>query len=221
MLEAAKTKHEEDFWGSSGHILNNDTQRQRKESSQITTKKGENINKHCDTEETTTNSRTITKITQTPTNINTDTETDNSLLTKNTHLSEPKIWREDSWKDFPIQQQPVYTDIPSLYSDLQTLKNSKLTTTKNIRNLKNQLKNVSTSDRWFVIIAGDCSEPMKESDSFSVYSKCALLNYLSYIIENRFNKKSVLIGRMAGQFAKPRSSDYEIINNSKKYYYLR
>ncbi|CCO50242.1 putative phospho-2-dehydro-3-deoxyheptonate aldolase [Vibrio nigripulchritudo SOn1] len=63
--------------------------------------------------------------------------------------------------------------------------------------------------------AGDCAERFKDSDEKNVVNKLALLNELSSYFSLLVNKETVTVGRIAGQFAKPRSNIFEMVGSKK------
>lgn len=125
-------------------------------------------------------------------------------------------WSLSSWEKYPISQQPKYSNSDELKSVLNELKqqNRGVTTIEEIDNLRDELKLVS-ENKSMLIIAGDCSEPIEENDEKTINTKCAFLDYLSTLLYLKYRKRVTVIGRIAGQYAKPRSSELENINGGK------
>ena len=118
-------------------------------------------------------------------------------------------WQPETWRKLPIQQQPNYEDKESLTKTLQYLKKlPPLVTVSEVEKLQAQLSEVCLGNA-FLLQGGDCAE------SFAEFSKDNLLRYFRVILQMTValiygtGKPVVKIGRIAGQFAKPRSSDYE------------
>lgn len=129
-------------------------------------------------------------------------------------------WTPTSWEGLKVSQQPVYSNIEDANTqlDLISQESDGITEYKNIESLRELLKQVNNNES-LLLIAGDCSEPFEESDANIVDLKCALLNYLAFLLYNKYNKKVLILGRIAGQYAKPRTNDYEIVDSAKLYCY--
>lgn len=120
-----------------------------------------------------------------------------------------KNWKVDSWRAFPIKQQPQYPDAKKLQSverDLQT--RAALVHPIEIRDLKKKLAKVCEG-KAFLLQGGDCAE------SFAEFSEANLRSYFRVILQMTValmygaGKPVVKVGRIAGQFSKPRSDDFE------------
>jgi len=121
-------------------------------------------------------------------------------------------WTPDSWRGFPIRQQPTYPDPAKLAAVEGRLKGyPPLVFAGEARRLKAQLAEAAAG-RAFLLQAGDCAESFAEfhpdniRDTFRVFLQMAVM--LTY----GANCPVVKVGRMAGQFAKPRSADTEVQN---------
>jgi 3-deoxy-7-phosphoheptulonate synthase len=124
----------------------------------------------------------------------------------------PDLWSLDSWKSKTPYQIPVYPDPQSLHSVVSQLGTlPPLVFGGEVYNLRELLGQV-TQGKAFIIQGGDCAESFAEfnedmiRDTFRVFLQMGVI--LSFVGE----KKVIKIGRCAGQFAKPRSADYEIID---------
>lgn len=125
-----------------------------------------------------------------------------------------EAWSIDSWKKYQISQQPKYLDQTKVDEVINLLeKQEKLITT--FEQVDNLNKELSSIEDKFIIMAGDCAEPIDDKDEKIVNKKLAFLNLIGEILSLKYNKKVILLGRMAGQYAKPRSSDTETINEGK------
>lgn len=123
-----------------------------------------------------------------------------------------KEWSLSSWRNFPIQQQPVYDD-PSALTAAEAKLHSfpPLTTSWEARDLKRELA-AAAEGKAFLLQGGDCAE------SFAEFSETNLRNFLRVLLQMTMalmygaGSPVVKVGRIAGQFAKPRSGDTETIN---------
>ena len=120
-------------------------------------------------------------------------------------------WSVDSWRNFPIKQQPEYPD-PSVLVDVEAglKKLPALTNAIEARNLKSDLAKAAEG-KAFVLQGGDCAE------SFAEFSETNLKNFFRVMLQMTMalmygaGCPVVKIGRVAGQFAKPRSTGTEVI----------
>ncbi|KAL4946660.1 hypothetical protein BDV06DRAFT_231752 [Aspergillus oleicola] len=133
-------------------------------------------------------------------------------MTTNTTESEP--WTPKSWASKPITQDVTYpsSTTSQLQSSLSKLsKLPPLVTTHEIANLKKSLKNVALG-KAFVLQGGDCAELFDYCNMEMIEAKVKLLLQMSLVLIWGANMPVVRIARIAGQFAKPRSSPMETIN---------
>lgn len=124
-------------------------------------------------------------------------------------------WSLESWKNFEILQQPTYENVDIYNINLQKLSNlPSLVFSGETRLLQSELNDIDNNDK-FILQIGDCSESFNDCNGPKIHNYLRLFLQMSKIIE--FNNKAdvIKIGRIAGQYAKPRSSDFEIINNIK------
>lgn len=111
------------------------------------------------------------------------------------------------------KQNPSWPNIEyykEVIQDLQTYPN--LVFPNEIINLKNELKEVSIGTK-FIIQGGDCAETFKNFSDQVIKNKLKILLQMSAIIQFTTNKKVINIGRIAGQYIKPRSELFETRNN--------
>ncbi|KAL4922552.1 DAHP synthetase [Aspergillus aurantiobrunneus] len=121
-------------------------------------------------------------------------------------------WSPKSWTAKPIKQDVVYDDAAGVQSALEKLeKLPPLVTTNEIANLKKSLKNVALG-KAFVLQGGDCAELFDYCNQDMIEAKVKLLLQMSLVLIWGANMPVVRIARIAGQFAKPRSSPMETIN---------
>jgi len=122
-------------------------------------------------------------------------------------------WHVNSWRNFPIKQQPQYPDKTQLNAvELELQKRAALVHPIEIRDLKKKLAKV-TEGKAFLLQGGDCAE------SFAEFSEANLRSYFRVILQMTValmygaGKPVVKVGRIAGQFSKPRSDDFEKIGD--------
>lgn len=121
-------------------------------------------------------------------------------------------WSPNSWRSFPIKQQPTYQDQKALESVEKELGSyPPLIFAGEARDLKTQLAKAGRGEA-FIIQGGDCAESFSDFDAESIKNLFKLLLQMSVVMTYSSGKPIVKIGRIAGQFAKPRSSDLEEID---------
>lgn len=124
-------------------------------------------------------------------------------------LSSRQPWAPGSWLAKPAAQQPVYPDPERLHSVLRHLaKLPPLVTSWEIENLKQQLAAATRGER-FLLQGGDCSEDFEDCESSAIASKLKILLQMSLVLVQGGKKRVIRLGRFAGQYAKPRTSDTE------------
>lgn len=125
------------------------------------------------------------------------------------------IWTKNSWKNFPIKQQPIYENkalLDSTTARLATL--PPLVFAGEARSLKNELAN-ATLGKSFLLQGGDCAESFANYRATNIRDMFKVILQMAVVLTFAGGKSVVKIGRIAGQFAKPRSSDYEEVNGVK------
>jgi 3-deoxy-7-phosphoheptulonate synthase len=122
-------------------------------------------------------------------------------------------WTPASWRNFPIQQQPQYTDAEALNRVEQQLGNlPPLVFAGEARALKRQLAE-TTQGKAFLLQGGDCAESFAEFNAGNIRDTFKVLLQMAVVLTFAGSCPVVKVGRMAGQFAKPRSADSETIDN--------
>ncbi len=118
-------------------------------------------------------------------------------------------WNPKSWKHKATLQQPTYENA-SLLQEVETnlQKSAPLVTIHEIQNLKRDIKTAMNNEA-FVLQAGDCAEVFRETSENTIQKYHTLMCFMSIVMSDISNKPIVRIGRVAGQYAKPRSSDME------------
>ena len=116
-----------------------------------------------------------------------------------------------SWRNFPIQQQPSYPDQDQLQQVEASLgKLPPLVFAQEIRDLKQNLGEVSTG-QGFLLQGGDCAESFTDFSANRIRDTFKVLLQMAVVLTYAGRRPVTKIARVAGQFAKPRSADYEEI----------
>ena len=124
-----------------------------------------------------------------------------------------KNWSPNSWRDFPIKQQPTYPNLDELKAVEQELKSyPPLIFAGEARRLKEKLAAAGRGEA-FLIQGGDCAESFSEFHADNIRDTFKALMQMAVVMTYAGGVPVVKVGRMSGQFAKPRSQDTEIINN--------
>ena len=124
-------------------------------------------------------------------------------------------WNLESWQKCPIEQRPGWTNHALITSTISTIKQNPPLVFKNeILLLKDRLKD-AYNNQDYIIQGGDCAETFADFNSELIKNKLNILLQMSVVLSYGTSKKTIRIGRIAGQFAKPRTKSTEIINNIK------
>ncbi len=118
-------------------------------------------------------------------------------------------WHPASWQSRPAAQQASYPDQAALdraVSDLSRL--PPIVTSWEIDGLKDHIAKAQRGEA-FVLQGGDCAETFDECTSENIVAKLKILLQMSLVMLYGLKKPVVRVGRMAGQYAKPRSADTE------------
>lgn len=124
----------------------------------------------------------------------------------------PHTWTPESWRAKPIQQQPSYPDAAHLARVEQTLAGyPPLVFAGEARELRRQFAEVSEG-RAFLLQGGDCAESFAEFSTFKIRDTFKVLLQMAIVMTFAAGCPVVKVGRMAGQFAKPRSANDETLD---------
>lgn len=126
--------------------------------------------------------------------------------------TEQKNWTKSSWQKFTALQQPTWPDhvaVDKVLRNLATL--PPLVFAGEIRSLKALLAKAVTGDA-FLLQGGDCSENFSHVTAPNIRETLKVLLQMAVVLTYAGGKPVVKVGRIAGQFAKPRSSDTETID---------
>lgn len=118
-------------------------------------------------------------------------------------------WSRSSWRGLRSPHIPEYPDPEALRAVEDTLKNyPPLVFAGEVRQLKAELARVADGD-GFILQAGDCAETFADFNTFNVRDTFRLMLQMALILTFVGEKPVTRIGRVAGQFAKPRSNATE------------
>jgi 3-deoxy-7-phosphoheptulonate synthase len=118
-------------------------------------------------------------------------------------------WNPGSWRNYPALQQATYPDAEALSAALAKLQElPPLVTSWEILSLKEQIAEAQAGKRFF-LQGGDCAESFNEVCSPLITNRLKVLLQMSLALVHGLQMPVVRIGRFAGQYAKPRSSDME------------
>ncbi|EOI0449291.1 class II 3-deoxy-7-phosphoheptulonate synthase [Campylobacter jejuni] len=119
------------------------------------------------------------------------------------------MWTKNSWKNYPIKQQPIYPDQEEMNRVLARLeKLPPLVFAGEVRNLQKSLARVCKKEA-FLLQGGDCAESFENFGAVNIRDMFKILLQMAIVLTFAGGCPVIKIGRIAGQFAKPRSSDFE------------
>ncbi len=122
------------------------------------------------------------------------------------------IWTPDSWRKLPIQQQPTYKDqqlLKQVESQIQSY--PPLVFAAETRELHRQLGEVANG-RGFILQGGDCAESFNDFNAANIRDTFKVMLQMAIVLTFGGKVPVTKIARVAGQYAKPRSSDFEEID---------
>ena len=118
-------------------------------------------------------------------------------------------WKPDSWRQKTARQQVVYPDQAALQRVVEDMaKLPPLVTSWEVEALKGSLAAAARGDA-FLLQGGDCAESFDDCNSDKIANKLKILLQMSVVLIHGTRKPVVRVGRIAGQYAKPRSSAEE------------
>lgn len=120
-------------------------------------------------------------------------------------------WNPHSWQRFPAEQQPAYDEPSELEAALARLRRlPPLVVPEEVDRLRSLLAEAATGRR-FLLQGGDCAEQFKDCAPEAIAGKLRVLLQMSVALTHGGRKPVVRVGRIAGQFAKPRSKATEMV----------
>src|SRR5437763_7668177 len=124
-------------------------------------------------------------------------------------------WSPDSWRERTALQQPEWPDAVAAAAALGRLKASPpLVFAGEARELRDALARV-IEGRAFLLQAGDCVESFNELSTIRIREKLKIMLQMSAVLTYGATLPVVKVGRIAGQYAKPRSDLYEIVGGEE------
>jgi len=120
-----------------------------------------------------------------------------------------QAWSPNSWRSFPADQQVVYDDAAALNDAIRRVRRMPpIATSWEIEKLKAQLAAAGRGER-FLLQGGDCNERFVDCESHIIDAKLKILLMMSAVLTWGGGRPVVRVGRIAGQYAKPRSEPTE------------
>jgi 3-deoxy-7-phosphoheptulonate synthase len=131
------------------------------------------------------------------------------------HILSVYSWTKSSWRTKVIRQIPEYKDKEKLKIYENLLNNvTPLVFAGECDNLQEELAKISCG-QGFLLMGGDCSESFKDFSTEKVRDTYRLILQMGMILTFGSGLPTTKIARIAGQFAKPRSEEFETINNNQ------
>ncbi|CAN5622234.1 3-deoxy-7-phosphoheptulonate synthase class II [soil metagenome] len=124
-----------------------------------------------------------------------------------------QTWAPSSWRDRPAGQQPEWPDADGLDRALKQIESyPPLVFAGEARSLQASLAEVAVGNA-FLLQAGDCAESFEEFSAVNIREKLRVILQMAVVLTYSMGVPVVKVGRMAGQFAKPRSSANERVGD--------
>jgi 3-deoxy-7-phosphoheptulonate synthase len=121
------------------------------------------------------------------------------------------VWNPHSWQSFPSVQQPEYLDPSAVETALARLRRlPPLVSANEVERLRGMLAEAAMGRR-FLLQGGDCAEQFKDCQPEVITDKLRVLLQMSVVLTHSGRRPVIRVGRIAGQYAKPRSSPMERI----------
>jgi len=124
-------------------------------------------------------------------------------------------WTPSSWQAFPAVQQPNWPDAAHLDGALKQIASfPPLVFAGEARSLQAALGQVASGNA-FLLQAGDCAESFEEFTAVNIREKLRVILQMAVMLTYSMGVPVVKVGRIAGQFAKPRSNDTEMVDGNE------
>lgn len=121
----------------------------------------------------------------------------------------PSFWTPDSWTARPAKHLPEYDDFAELNRVTEALSGYvPLVQAEGVRRLKKELARAAAGEA-LLLQAGDCAESFAEFNAENIQATLHSIQQMAGVMSAAANLPVTKIGRIAGQFAKPRSDDFE------------
>lgn len=126
----------------------------------------------------------------------------------------PGTWSPERWRGLPIRQQPVWPDAAALASvEARLRRTPPLVFAGEARRLRARLAR-ACEGRAFLLQGGDCAESFAEFHPDTIRDTFRVLLQMAIVLTYGARLPVVKVGRLAGQFAKPRSADTETVDDT-------
>ena len=126
------------------------------------------------------------------------------------------LWQPRSWQNHPVAQQPEWESEDALRAVTEQLgRLPGLVGAREIESLKQQIADAGLGRR-FILQGGDCAERFQDCREDVIRDKMRILLQMSLVIGYAGRRPVIPIGRMAGQYAKPRSESHEVTGDGIK-----
>lgn len=124
-----------------------------------------------------------------------------------------KNWTPSSWQGFPAAQQPAWPDENELTNALKQIASfPPLVFAGEARSLQASLGQVASGNA-FLLQAGDCAESFEEFSAVNIREKLRVILQMAVMLTYSMGVPVVKVGRIAGQYAKPRSNNTEVVGD--------
>lgn len=121
-------------------------------------------------------------------------------------------WSPSSWHSFPAAQQPDWPDIDAYHQVLREISGlPALVFAGETRELTQELADAARG-KTFVLQAGDCAEEFGSCHGPAIHDQLKVILQMAVVLTYAAQRKVVKIGRIAGQYAKPRSAATEVVD---------
>ena len=121
-------------------------------------------------------------------------------------------WTKSSWQKFKALQQPKWPDRKAYEEAIETIsKLPPVVFAGEIRDLKKQLAD-AVEGKAFLLQGGDCAEDFTHCTAPGIRETLKVILQMAVVLSYAGGKPVIKVGRMAGQYAKPRSADTEMVN---------
>ncbi|MFM7047027.1 MAG: class II 3-deoxy-7-phosphoheptulonate synthase [Actinomycetota bacterium] len=125
----------------------------------------------------------------------------------------PKNWTKTSWQSLPAAQQPDWPDAGALDRALKQIESyPPLVFAGEARTLLDSLGQVANGNA-FLLQAGDCAESFEQFTAVNIREKLRVILQMAAVLTYSMGVPVVKVGRIAGQFAKPRSAALEKVGS--------
>jgi len=124
-------------------------------------------------------------------------------------VTSPTAWTPSSWRDYPVAQSPTWPDLARLHAvEAELATKPPLVFAGEARRLQDDLAMVGAG-KAFLLQAGDCAESFHEASADAIRDKLKVILQMAVALTYASGVPVIKVGRIAGQFAKPRSDDFE------------